>query len=1082
MSLPEASIKRPVTTLMAYTAVILFGLISLKMMSEELFPPITYPQLSIATPYENAAPEEIETLITRPIEEAVGGISGLRKVSSISREGLSLVVAEFGWDQSMDFASLAIREKIDLIKERLPRDAAEPVVIKFNPFEMPVLTISVSSTERTPVQLRELARKWFKDELEKIHGVASANISGGLEEQILIDIDAAKLRNAGIAINEISDSVNQANLNYPGGTIKESFYEYLIRTLGEFKHFDEVAKIPVRHVEDKSRAKFRALGLEDEQPGNQLILLDQVADISRTTKERTSFSRFNSRENVTISIQKQAQGNTLEIVNSIKKKLADLKEQLPKDVHIDIISDQSKFIEEALKGVSDAAIQGGVLAFIVLLIFLKDLKTSALVVTIIPVTVLANYIFMYFMHISLNVISLGGVALGVGMLLDNAVVVVENVHRKYAEDPSKGIAAASIVGTDEVIAPVMGCTLTVVAVFLPIVFVTGIAGQFFKQLAWVVSVTHFLSVIVAYTLLPMLIAKVGGEPAGHAQPGVHGAPGGPEKPQGLWQRFDQKMQKFLEKCYRPIQWLEDSYTKTLPVILNKKALCLISVLGLFIASLFVMSSLDRIMLPKIDQGQFMVKVDLPVGTRLQFTDNIVQKIEGFLRKIPEVKNVSVIVGSSKGDASKEVVDSLGTHQGQIIISLKAERKRGTGEIVQEVRQYFELGRGRAEIRPARLSYVLFESAFNVGKENDAPVVIDIKGPKLDGLVSMAAMTQEKIAKVPGVYGISNSIAEPFPETKLIIDKEKASYYRLSVTTIAQAANMAIKGFVPSKFKEEGREIDIRMQLNEKDRDKLRKLEWLTIHSPMDLDVPLASFVKFETGKGPSEIKRISQERTVQVFAKIYGRSLKEVVADVQAVIDKMKIPGNYSVKISGESEEVQESFASLQFAFILSIILVYMIMAAQFESLWQPLLIMFCVPLSLIGVAFALWITHTAISVVVILGIILLGGIVVNNGIILIDFINRLRDEGVPLRESVVTAGKIRLRPILITALSSAIGLVPLALGVDEGSKLQAPMAITVIGGLLVATFLTLVVVPALYVGTYEMRFFQKKNNAGTAP
>jgi len=670
------------------------------------------------------------------------------------------------------------------------------------------------------------------------------------------------------------------------------------------------------------------------------------------------------------------------------------------------------------------------------------------------------------------------VALGVGMLLDNAVVVVENVHRKYLEKPSDGIAKAAIIGTDEVIAPVMGCTLTVVAVFLPIVFVTGIAGQFFKQLAWVVSVTHFLSVIVAYTLLPMLIAKFGGEPAAHGPDAAavpHAVGAAPVKA-GWWERFNTRLQKFLEVCYRPIQWLEDSYVKALPVILTKKALCLLAVFLLFVTSIFVMASLDRIMLPKIDQGQFMVKVDLPVGTRIQFTNEIAESVEGYLKKIPEVKNVSVIVGSSKGgDATKELVDSLGSHQSQIIVSLKHERKRGTADIVQEVRRYFELGAGRPAIRRAKLSYVLFESAFNAGKENDAPVVIDIKGPKLEGLVDLAKMTQDRISKVPGVYGITDSIAEPFPETKLIIDKEKASYYHLSVTAIAQAANMAIKGFIPSKFKEEGREIDIRLQLQEKYRDDLQKLQWITVHSPLDLEVPLADFVKFETGKGPSEIKRISQERTVEVFAKIYGRSLKEVVADVQGILDKIKTPVNYSIKISGESEEVQESFASLQFAFLLSIILVYMIMAAQFESLWQPFLIMFCVPLSLIGVAFALWITGTPISVVVILGIILLGGIVVNNGIILIDFINRLREEGMPLRESVVQAGKIRLRPILITALSSAIGLVPLALGVDEGSKLQAPMAVTVIGGLLVATFLTLVVVPAIYVGTYEMKIFQKK-------
>ncbi|MBI4352384.1 MAG: efflux RND transporter permease subunit, partial [Candidatus Omnitrophica bacterium] len=509
MSLPESSIRRPVTTLMFYVGVFLFGVISLNFLAQELFPPITYPQLSIVTPYENAAPEEIETLITRPIEEAVGGISGLRRVTSVSREGLSLVVAEFSWNQNMDFASLAVREKIDLIKERLPRDAQEPVVVKFNPFELPVMTISISSSERSAVQLRELARKWFKDEIEKIQGVASAGISGGAEEQILANVDQAKLRASSVSIVEVSDAITNANLNYPGGTIKESFYEYLVRTLGEFKHIDEVGQIPVRRERvEETRKLGPAQEAEAEgEPSNRLVLLRDVAAIQRTVKQRTSFSRYNGLENVTLSVQKQAAANTLQVVKAVRGKLKELQEQLKNfGIKVDVVYDQSRFIREALNGVKDAAIQGGFLAFLVLLIFLKDFKNSALVVTITPVTVLATFTLMYFMKISLNVISLGGVALGVGMLLDNAVVVIENVYRKFREDPSGGMKKAAAVGSEEVMAPMVASTLTTVSVFLPLVFVTGIAGQIFKELAWVVVVTQIVSAVIAFTLLPMLIA------------------------------------------------------------------------------------------------------------------------------------------------------------------------------------------------------------------------------------------------------------------------------------------------------------------------------------------------------------------------------------------------------------------------------------------------------------------------------------------------------------------------------------------------------------------------------------------------
>ncbi len=1069
MSLPETSIKRPVTTLMAYTAVFLFGIISLSRLSQELFPPISYPQLSVVTPYENAAPEEIETLITKPIEEAVGGISGLRKVSSTSREGVSLVVVEFGWNQSMDFASLAVREKIDLIKERLPRDASEPVVIKFNPFELPVMSISISSAERTPVQLKELSKKWFKDEIEKIQGVASAGISGGLEEQILVDVDQSKLQAAGVSINEVSDAVGQANLNYPGGTIKESFYEYLVRTLGEFKHVDEVGQIPVRR-DDKLQKKDPRRSPEEEDPTNRLVLLKDVADVRRTVKDRTSYSRFNGRENVTIAIQKQASANAIKVAGDIKKKLAELQEQLPKDIHVDIIYDQSKFISEALNGVTDSAVQGGMLAFLVLVIFLRDVKSSGLVVTITPVTVLATYTLMYFMGISLNVISLGGIALGVGMLLDNAVCVIENVYRSFRLKPEDGIARAAIVGSEEVMAPMLASTLTTVSVFLPIIFVTGIAGQIFKQLAWVVVVTQVISAIIAFTLLPMLIAKVGGK-SSLTQRDIHEGGESQKLSRGMspWKMTTVLFDRVLEICGRPIHMIEVAYAKLFPAFVRRKWTYLALIFCLFFASVYVLGKFDKLLLPKVDQGQFMVKIDLPVGMRVEMTNETALKVEKFLMAIGEVKNCAVVVGSSKGSGSKEVVERLGAHQAQIVVTLKEDRKRVTDEVVQDVRENFELGAGRQSILPARISYILYDSAFSTGGENDAPVIIDIKGPKLDELRSLAVQTQEKLENIKGVYGVTNSIAEPFPETKIIINKDRASYYKLNVTSIAQAANIAMKGSTTSKFKEEGREIDIRVQLQARDRDRLRKLESITIHSPMDLEVPLADFVKFQTGKGPSEIKRVSQERTVQVFAKIFGRSLKEVVDEVQTGLDAIEVPNRYSVKIAGQSEEIKESFDSLTFAFMLSVVLVYMIMAAQFESLWQPFLIMFCVPLSLIGVVIALWVSKTPLSVVVILGVILLAGVVVNNGIILIDYINGQRKDGMSLADAAFLAGKTRLRPIFMTAFSSAIGSLPLALGLGEGSALQAPMARALIGGILIATFLSLIVVPSLYIGTEEI-------------
>lgn len=1060
MSIIDRSIQRPITTLMAYIGVVLFGLISVFRLSEELFPPISYPQLSIVTPYENAAPEEIESLITKPIEEAVGSASGLRKVTSTSKEGLSVVVAEFGWNQKMDFASLAVREKIDLIKERLPRDAAEPIVIKYNPFERPIMTVSISSSsrERTLVQLKQMVKKWFKGELEKIQGVASVSISGGLDEQVLVDVNGAKLRAADISIVDVTDAISAANLNFPGGTIKESFYEYLVRTLGEFQKVDEIAQLPVRR-DNLKESKNPFLNEENAKlPSNRLILLKDLANVQRTVKKITSYSRYNSLPNVTIAIQKQAQSNTLRTVTLAKRKLKELQEQLPKDIHVDIIDDQSKFIQEALDGVRDAAVLGALLAFLVLLLFLKDFVSSMFVVVITPITILATFTLMYFLDLSLNVISMGGVALGVGMILDNAVVEIENVFRKFRADPAGGLAHATSVGSNEVLGALWASTFTSMAVFLPIAFVTGIAGQIFKQLAFVVVFTHLFSSVITFTLLPVLIVKFGKKAA---------------------LRAEQKtiLRRILDFLYQPIAWLENAYDRFLPSFLRAKWPYLFVVFLIFIASLTSFKYMDRVLLPKVDQGQFMVKVDLPVGSRVEFANEIAQKVEAFIKAIPEVKSIASVVGSSKGESSREIVERISSNQAQIIVTLKPDSKKTTAEIVQDAREYFEFGPGHSLVYPARLSYVIYDSALSIGGENDAPIVIQIKGPDLEELKRIALKVQERITKIDGIYGVTNSIAEPFPETKLIINKDRASFYRLSVTSIAQAANIAIKGFTASKFKEQGNEIDIRVQLKESDRDLSRKIEQMTIHSPLDTEVPLVDFVDFKEGKGPSEIKRVSQERTIDVYAKFYKRGFKEVLQDVETAISELHVSNKYSAKIAGEKEEIQESFSSLIFALILSVILVYMIIAAQLESLWQPFLIMFCVPMSLIGVALAMWISHTPLSVVVFLGIILLGGIAVSNGIILITFANQLRAKGMGLVEAAILAGKTRLRPILMTAFATAMGLIPLALGLGAGAKLQAPMAVAVMGGILVATFLTLLVIPALYVGTEEVatKLFKQK-------
>ncbi|MBP9865593.1 MAG: efflux RND transporter permease subunit, partial [Candidatus Omnitrophica bacterium] len=944
MSLPKFSIQRPVTIYMFFAAVMLFGFISVQMLSQELFPPVTYPKLSVITNYANAAPEEIEQLITKPIEEAVGATAGLRSVTSISREGMSLVIAEFGWGQSMDFAALSIREKIDLVKARLPRDAEEPTVIKFNPFEMPVVTLSISSDRRTPVQLKRYADRYVKSEMEKINGVASASISGGADEEILVEVDQGRLKASALSINDVSKAIAEANLNYPGGTIKENFYEYLVRTIGEFKHTSEIGKIAVgRENRDPDQSP------EKEEPSNSLVLLKDVASVQRQTKERTSFSRFNGRENLTVSIQKQAQANTIRVADAVKKKVEHLKEQIPEDIKIDVIYDQSKFIRQAVNGVRNAAVQGGVLAFFVLLIILQNIGASVLVVTIIPITIMATLTLMHFFGISLNVISLGGIALGVGMLVDCAIVVIENIDRHVSEKGLENIRQTITVATEEIVAPLISSTLTTVMVFLPMIFVTGLAGQIFKELAWVVVVTQLFSLLVSITLLPVMIRQFTFK---EKKAGASGS------------KFMEKVNQGLRYVGRPVVWAEKRYATDLSRMLGCKGRFLLVVLAIFVLSIFALSRMDRVVMPKVDQGQFMIKADLPVGTQVERTNAVSLNIEKYLKRYISIESISTIVGASKTGSAKDDIQSIGSHQSQLIVTLRSERDMSTDELIQKIGKDLQTPFMRKATKGARINYVLYESSFKSGGDSTAPVTIDVKGNNLEVMNSITKRIQDKVGNVAGIYDISNSIPESAPETKIRVDKDKAAFYRMSVTDLATASHISIKGTVASKFKEDGKEVDIRVVLRERDRGGLFELPYIQMHSPLGINVPLSELVSFQSGEGPSEIKRISQERTFQILGKVFHRPMAEVVTDINQILKDENLPAGYSVQLAGESAEVQESFESLRLALILSIVLVYMVMAAQFESYFQPFIIMFTIPLSLIGAAAGLWVSSTPISVV----------------------------------------------------------------------------------------------------------------------
>jgi HAE1 family hydrophobic/amphiphilic exporter-1 len=703
MKLPDLSINKPVTVTMIFLGIVLMGLISLGRLPQELFPAISYPQLTIATTYENAAPEEVETLITKIIEEAVGTVGNLKRISSTSKEGISLVTTEFNWGTNMDFASLGVREKIDLVKERLPLGSADPIVMKFNPFELPVMTLSITG-DKTPSELLKLTRKFIKDELEKVSGVASCNITGGLEREIVISIDQSRLRASGIAINKIVDALRSSNLNYPAGTVEEHFYEYLIRTIGEFEIISEIKDTVVGNdeTEREQSARENAGAYKKKENRARLIYLRDIAEVKDTFQERASISRFNGKENISVSILKQAGSNTLQVADNIKKRISTIKKDLPKGITLTMVYDQSVFIKKSIRDVGDAAWQGGLLAFFVLWLFLKKLKPALIVSASIPISIMITFTLMYFSGLSLNMLSLGGLALGIGMLVDAGIVVIENISNHI--QAGKELKEAARIGANEVESPIWGSVMTTVVVFLPMIFVTGIAGQLFKEVAITVTYSLIASLYVSLSLIPLFVT-IGKKKKTSS---------GGEAPMGKNSEF------------KLVKWMSTIYGKSLPIALKNKKLVIFMAIILFLFSMVIFKFLSQEFMPKVDQREFVMKVSLMTGTRLEITDLAVKKIEEKLLNNRDVESVAVTIGSGKEKAMGDAIETLGSHQANIIVNLKKGKEKGklnTAQIIQNLKKELD----KENLEGAEVEYILQDSVFKSALMGSAPIVIEIKG-------------------------------------------------------------------------------------------------------------------------------------------------------------------------------------------------------------------------------------------------------------------------------------------------------------------------------------------------------------------
>lgn len=1051
MSIAGFSVRRPVTIKMFYLGIVIAGVISLFRLPQELFPSLEYPRLTVVTFYSNASPSDMENLVTRPLEEMLSTLGGLKDISSISREGVSYVLLDFNWGADINFASLEAREKIDLVKERLPQDIKEPLVLKYNPFQKPTMVISVrmaqagsrsrdysplendtlavneesSSLSQAFNELNWLVKQQIKEKIEKVEGVAFCKVEGMQEREIVVEAFQDKLASHNIDLLTLAESLRLSNVSYPAGKIEDSFFEWMIRTEGEFKSLKDIEGMPLFLPPPRVSSLQ-----EDKKKFPSVFFLKDMAGIKDSYKEKMSYSRLNLEENISLIVHRQAQANIIRTSDKIRKLIGELKVNLPPHLKLEITYDQSLFIKEAVRGLVEAAIEGGLLTFLVLFLFLGDVKNSFVVTLSIPLSLVIAFSCMYFGGITLNLVSFGGLVLGVGMMVDCAIVVFENVFRRL-NDGCKEDAVGEAV--DEVTGAIISSTLTTIAVFLPAVFIGGISGKFFKDLGLTITFSLIGSLFVAVTFIP----SIAGSKKTHKRGIV-----------------------FLEKIWEHCEYL---YAELLKLVIKFPVILILSIIILTAVSLFMFKDIHKEFMPKIDKGEIVVNLDMPAGTRLGVTNKKALEIEKIISQIPNVNSVWAQVGSNHDDSLNEIsVNNLKAHQASFLIQLKKENGSYSSD---NIMSYLKSKLALVDLEGGRVvCFVKKNILEDIYGEAAQPVKVRIKGYEFSTLKDTAQKVKDALKKIDGLVNINDNLEEPAVEEKAVVLKEKAALYSLSAAQIARLGTMALKGGVITEFKQEGKEIDVRLTLSQKDKKGLKDI---LIYNSQGEGVKLGEVVRFEKSEAPSAIQHFDKERLIEVGAVVEGKHFARVSQLVKEEIEKIPLPSGYSMGIAGETFQMENSFTALRFVLILSLILIYMIMAAQFESLWQPLIIMVTVPFSLIGVIFALYIRGVSLNMISFFGIIMLAGIVVNNGIVLISCVNDLRMKA-GLYDAVVNASRLRLRPVLMTTLTTILGLLPLAFDVSKESGMYTPLAVTVMGGLSVSTFLTLAAIPAFYYFTYR--------------
>jgi HAE1 family hydrophobic/amphiphilic exporter-1 len=1089
---------------MAVTAVLLFGFVSLDRLALNLLPKISYPSLTVQTDYEDAAPEEIESLLTRPVEEAVGVVGGLNRISSISRPGQSEVVLEFNWDADMDTAAVDVREKLDLID--FPEDVTRPVILRFDPSNDPIVRVQVHGG-LTLARLRDIADREFKKRIEAVEGVAAVKIVGGRTEQIRVEIDERRVAELGIPITQVTEILRQENRNQASGSLYDLDMNYMVRMVNEFRSVDEVREIVIA-----------------DQSGRKILVKD-VARVWRGSKERDIIARFNGSESVEMAVYKEGDANTVTVCRAVRNLLEAMRDEpsYPDGVETSAVFDQSRFITGSVRHVLSSAVVGGILATCILFVFLRHGRSTAIVAASIPISVMATFAAMYQSGITLNLMSLGGVALGVGMLVDNSIVVLEAVHRH--RKPGTPLGEAVYAGTSEVSMPVTASTLTTVAVFLPLGFVEGIGGQLFRDQALTITFALLASLAVALTVIPMLLAARLRATDESSVQTTAGAGAAPRSRPAVWiaavARFAaidmprvivadvrrllgilgtvvrRATRPFLTAFDRGFERLLVRYPRWLEAALNNKPATIGAVLVSVALAGLSLRLLGGELIPSLSLGEFSFRLELPEGRPLEATDRLMRQVESETLAIPEVAAVFSTVGGSR--RNQFASGTLEENVGALSVILEDRNDRAAQDaVIGGVREFL-----------ARLPEV--EANFEPPDffSSKTPVEVEIFAFEIEDQRAAAALIAERLARIDGLRDIETTTRMGSPEIQIRFDRRRLSRLGLQEEQVARVLRNKIQGNVATRYREGDRQIDVLVQVNQPDRNAVSDIRDMVINSAprrrgvgvgtdasdgnsserqnsdselparnrgaTDLDsesvsrrfvpIRLGQVAEVEIQRGPAQIRRIRSQRAAIVSANLSGRDLASVSREIREMLGGIReeLPVAATAGIGGQNQELETSFRSLGFAMALAVFLVYLVMASQFESLVHPFVILLTVPLGLVGVIFALGVTGLHLNVVVLLGAIVLAGIAVNNGIVLVDYTNRLREQGLAKRDALLRAGQIRLRPILMTSLTTLLALVPMAFGWGEGDEIRVPMAVALMGGLLSSTPFTLIVIPVVY-------------------